>query len=572
MKINLFKRKNFLTAEEKKQKNKERLLLALSGIMMGLSFPPVPAPVLMFAGLVPFFYAIEKREHLIDLNRAAYIMAFFFSVTSVYWVGAWQVANDPFLMIAGALLLFVNPVFFLIPTTIYYFAKKFLKPEIALLLFPFFWVTYEYVYMLTDASFPWLTLGNGLSHFNYFIQIADIVGAMGLSLIVVYINLFLYQAIRYYKTAKAKSTVFVAAAVIMFLIPVVYGAIRVNTYKVSGRKVKVGLIQPNLDPYEKWAGGSLVDILEEYTTLSKQAVNNGAEMLIWPETALPVYLFGGNYPGTVSRIYDFLRTNNVQLLTGMPDLIYYEGDNYPSDAKVNKIGTFHYATYNAVLLLNPYSGEIQRYGKMKLVPFGERVPFVDALPFLGSFIQWGVGISGWNVGRDTVNFNVSTFKPVQTEQVAEHVTKSSAAVNKSFKVNALICYESIYPTFIANFTQKGSEMIAVVTNDSWYGNSSGPYQHKEISVLRAVENRRSVVRAANGGISCYINPLGVTECATGMFTKGYLNANVELENRMTFFTRHPLVIPILASAISLWVIGFSILLKIKNKFYKNREV
>jgi apolipoprotein N-acyltransferase len=132
----------------------------------------------MFVGLVPYFLVLERREKLIDLNRASYIMGFVLSLITLYWVGSWQKEADTFLMISGGLLIFVNPVFFMIPTTLLYFSRNIFPRRIAIYLFPLFWITYEYLYMITDLSFPWLTLGSGLSHFNIFIQIADIIGAV----------------------------------------------------------------------------------------------------------------------------------------------------------------------------------------------------------------------------------------------------------------------------------------------------------------------------------------------------------------------------------------------------------
>ncbi len=133
-------------------------------------------------------------------------------------------------------------------------------------------------------------------------------------------------------------------------------------------------------------------------------------------------------------------------------------------------------------------------------------------------------------------------------------------------INGQVCYESIFPLFAPNFVQRGAEVIAVVTNDSWYGNSSGPYQHKEFAVLRAVENRRAVVRCANGGISCIINPLGVTEAETKMFTRTVLVGDVSLHSEITFYTEHPAIITTIISVLSLWIVGLNILLFIKNKF------
>ncbi|MFO7445189.1 MAG: apolipoprotein N-acyltransferase [Ignavibacteriaceae bacterium] len=554
--MKLFFRKNRiqLTPDEKTELRRQRLLLILSGLLLGLSFPPLPVPQLLLFGLVPYFYVLESRDKLIKINQATYLMAFIFGLVTLYWVGSWQSTADPFLMISGVLLVFINPVFFLIPSTIYYFCRKTFNRNIALFLLPLFWVTYEYAYMLTDVSFPWIVLGNGLAKFLSFIQIADVIGTLGLSVLVIYINIFLYRAFTNYKTAWKKYYVNLSIAVLLIITPIVYGLIRVYTLDLSDEKIKVGLIQPNLDPWDKWSGGSIEGIAQLHFDLSQKAVNNGAELIIWPETAFPAYLFGGSYSPTVNSVYNFIRKNNVYLLTGMPDIRFYnDSDKKPDDAKYNESGNYYYATYNAIFLVSPETFDLQKYGKMKLVPFGERVPFAESIPFLGSMIKWSVGISGWNVGKDTINFSVPSayFKDLNR--------------NDSLYINGMVCYESIYPYYIANFVQRGAGIIAVVTNDSWYGKLSGPYQHKEYSVLRAIENRRSVVRAANGGVSCIINPLGITEKETDMFERTYITGDVIIQGGMTFFTKYPMIIPILSSAVSLWMIGIFLLRKLKGK-------
>jgi apolipoprotein N-acyltransferase len=241
----------------------------------------------------------------------------------------------------------------------------------------------------------------------------------------------------------------------------------------------------------------------------------------------------------------------------MPDIRYYQQD-IPEDAKYSENGDFYYSTYNAVLLLSPDLIEIQHYGKMKLVPFGEKVPYADKLKFLGDLIKWGVGLSGWNVGRDTTVFSMPF--PERKNNKINYLR------NDSLYINGLVCYESIFPDLVAQFVDKGATMIAVVTNDSWYGKLSGPYQHKEYAALRAVENRRSVVRAANGGISCIINPLGITETESEMFVKTFTVGDVAIEDEKTFFTNNPLIVPVLSSVFSIWIFGLFILKKIKDKF------
>ena len=461
-------------------------------------------------------------------------------------------------MISGALLLFVNPAQLLIPSTLYYFTKKLFKRNIALFVFPLFWVTYEYVTMITEFHFPWITLGSGLALFNKFIQAADIVGSLGLSLIVVFINVFFYKAFINYKISGKKFYQNFLVSLLIFLIVISYGFYRTSSFTQPGKKIRVGLIQPNINPWDKWSTGDLNTFLDLYLGLSKKAIDSGAEILFWPETAMPVYLMSGRYQSTVDSIYSFLRQNNIYLLTGMPDLIYYDKSHHPDDAKYSETSDFYYATYNAVLLLSPHSRELQRYGKTKLVPFGEKVPYADKLPFLGTLIKWGVGITGWNVGHDTTVFSLPF-----PEREKGFITYSN---EDTLYINGLICYESVFPDFVARFVDKGAQMIAIVTNDSWYGKLSGPYQHKEYAALRAVENRRSVVRAANGGISCIINPLGVTETQTKMFEKTFVVGDVDIENVKTFYTQNPLLIPILSSVFSIWIIGIFIMKKIKIKF------
>jgi apolipoprotein N-acyltransferase len=558
----MFKSKNkeFKSPEDKRRKNKERLLLIISGIFLGASFPPVPFPftILMFVGLIPYLKIIETKERLLDINRSTYLMAFAFSAITIYWVGSWQKEADPFLMISGILLFFVNPALFLVSSTLYYFTKKLFIKNIVLYVFPLFWVTYEYLTMITDFRFPWITIGSGLALFNDFIQVADIVGSLGLSLIVIYINIFLYKAYVHFKISKKKFYLNLSSAALIFIVVLIYGFIRKSSYDIPDKKIRVGLIQPNINPWDKWETGDLNSFLNLYLDLSQKAAENGAELLIWPETAMPVYLMSGGHQSIVDSIYRFLEQKNIYLLTGMPDLQYYNKENHPDDAKYNEDGDFYYTTYNAVLLLSPRSRELQRYGKSKLVPFGEKVPYADKISFLGSLIKWGVGLSGWNVGRDT-----TVFTMLFPERNDNSITYSE---KDSLFINGLVCYESIFPDFVAQFVDKNAEMIAVVTNDSWYGKLSGPYQHKEYAALRAVENRRAVVRAANGGVSCIINPLGITEIESKMFEKTFIVGDVVIEDEETFFTNNPLIIPILSSAFSIWIFGIFILKKIKDKF------
>ncbi|MCW8803444.1 MAG: apolipoprotein N-acyltransferase [Ignavibacteriaceae bacterium] len=540
-----------VTPEEKKQRKNDWLLLILSGIVLGISFPPFPFPftLLIFIGLIPYFIVISKRTTLASINKATFIFSLIFSLVTIYWVGSWSSEADPYLMLAGAALLLAYPSVMLIPSTLLYLAKKVFPKFDALWLFPIFWVTLEYLLTLTDLRFPWLLLGHGLAKFNFFIQGADIIGTNGLSLVVAYINVLLFKSISAKQTENKFNFKPALIAILIFLSLMIYGIYKVSSFKISDRKIKIGIVQPDLNPWDKWSTGNLGDLLNSYLDLSKECVDEGAELILWPETALPVYVFGGGYHIVENSIFKFLDSNRVSLLTGMPHIIYFlDSLNRPQDAKYSEQGNYYYTNYNAVLGLNPCSREIQHYGKMKLVPLGERVPFVDQFAFLGDFFKWGVGITSWNIGKDTTAFKIINHNL------------------DTIKVGGLVCYESVDPVFVTAFVQKGAEMITVVTNDSWYGKSSGPYQHKDFAMLRAVENRRSVVRCANGGVSCIINAKGKILSETELYIKTTLVGEVPLQKEKTFFSENPLIIPVFSSVFSFWIFGMNILIWLKKKF------
>lgn len=537
------------TPEERKKKRKHILLAVLSGVLLGLSFPPISFNFLMFVAFIPLFFVFQERNGLAEISRIMYLAMFVWTLITLYWVGSWQPEADPFLMISGVLLMFANPAVYLIPSTLFYFAQKSFNKQIAFLVLPFFWVAWEYVFSIIDIKFPWLMLSNSQTNYNSYIQIADIIGAYGISLFILFINVFAFLFMKERKGGvKNFKRYFYLIIMHVFIIgPIIYGNIKLSSYQESNEKLKVGLIQPDINPWKKWQSGNLNQQIDSLFDMSEKALSDGAQIIIWPETALPVYLLSGNYPVQLGLIHKFVDSNNVVLLTGMPHATFYQKDDkdIPDFAKPLKSGNF-YTSYNSSLAFQPGSTRIQQYGKIKLVPFGERIPWLGLIPFLGDIFKWNVGISSWNIGRDTTVFDLSLN-------------------DKQFKAAAVVCIESIYPDFIARFAEKGAGFIAVVTNDSWYGNSSGPYQHKETSVLRAIENRKYVVQAANGGISYLIDPLGNFVNQSKMFEKTVLTGEVSLEYDTTFFTRNPLLLVYFSLIVSIAFILIFYIRKIKIK-------
>ena len=304
----LFKKQR-LSFEEKKEKRNDRLLLILSGILFGISFTPFPFPfpLLLFIAFVPYFFVVTKRQTLLKVNSASYLTFFVMSLITVFWVGSWQSNADPFLMLSGIVLIFFLPCVMLINSTIYFLSRRVFKKDLSLYFFPFFWVTGEYLLTLTDLKFPWLTIGHGLAKFTSFIQVADIIGAFGLSFVVLWINIFIFKGLKSFKENVKVGSIYFSIAASIFILIIVYGFVKISSTGNDEKKVKVGIIQPNLDPWNKWELGGLNEILDNYFNLSQKCVDEGAQLILWPETALPVYLLSGTYQNEVDSIYSFLK-------------------------------------------------------------------------------------------------------------------------------------------------------------------------------------------------------------------------------------------------------------------------
>lgn len=533
---------------DRKEERVQLLYALISGILLGVSFPPIPLFFLSFIAFVPFLKALEQRVEFTSIFRLFYTFGLVFNLITLYWVGSWTPEADPFLKISGILLIFFNPLFVIIPSTLFYFSRKVLSKNSAYLLLPFFWITYEYFMTLTQLRFPWLSLGNGVTYFNLFIQLADIVGVYGLSLLILFSNITLFFVYQEFNESGKLNKLKIAVFISLLLVPMLYGFFRISTLESSSRKIKAAIIQPDFNPWNKWDAGNLNTQLETYLELSRAAVKSGAELIAWPETALPVYIASGGYPLQMKKISSFVKKTGVPILTGMPDAFFYK-ENPPIDAKKTASGNY-YTSYNSILYFSALTDTLQRYQKILLVPFGEKVPYVEYLPFLGELFKWEVGISSWNSGEN-INLFVDTIN------------------GNEIKIGGIICIESIYPDFTTQFVRKGAEILAVVTNDSWYGYSSGPFQHKEIAKLRSIENRRWIIRSSNGGISGFISPKGNIYEETELFTKDKRVFEIEKRNDISFYTKYPFIIPYLALTISFLQVLYFIFISIRLKHYES---
>ena len=502
-----------------------RLLLALIfGLMLGLAYPPIPTGVTAAFAFVPLFLLFESIEEYGVGLRYSYLAFFIFNLITLYWAGGFAYCKDIYQMVAGILLLIAHPLFFSIPIMGWIFIRRQLGFKISILVFPFLWVTFEYLHSLTEISFPWLLLGNTQTYDLSIIQFASITGVYGVSFWLLWLNVLAFLSftkifLREWKPISIGSLVTVISFLTVFFLPKYFGnQLLNNPLPSAGAGVQVAVIQPNIDPFEKWEASpdEALTIIQKQTN---QISGRQIDLVLWPETAVPFYILHPANRYDFEKLKQQINLLNCNLLTGIPDIYYYlPGEDVPKSSKISVAGE-HYDTYNSSMLLQPRKDEIQKYAKMLLVPFAERVPFSEAMNFLNA-MQWNFGLGGWAHGKDTTIFQCQTLRGM-------HI-----------KFSNMICYESIYPWLVTAFVRNGAQFLTVITNDSWWGNTSGTYQHKQIAIMRAVENRRWIVQCANGGISCFIDPMGRIVQQTNMYEQVILFGTVVPNDEQTFYTRH----------------------------------
>ncbi|MBU1298274.1 MAG: apolipoprotein N-acyltransferase [Bacteroidetes bacterium] len=527
-------------------------LLILSGVLFGLSFPPFQTGFLAAFAFVPFFLVFSDVESYGKALRYSYLTFFVFNLIAISWVGGFVHGKDPYLMSAGVTLLLVHPIFLSVPVLVFIFIRRSFNFKAALLTFPFLWVSFEFLHSLSDLAFPWLTLGNTQTYDISIIQYASFTGVYGVSFWLIVLNILFFILLvklnlREWKWFSKQSVAFVIIILLLYIIPKIHGMIILNSEEDNSHyeSVKVAIIQPDIDPWEKWEAGSEESQLDMYQEMTGHIAQN-VDLVLWAETAVPYYVMLPQYENYFQKIKQQVDSLNFVLLTGIPDIYYYKtGDKIPLSAKKARYSDDRYDSYNSSMLLIPHSNEIQKYAKIRLVPFSERVPYADALNFL-SFPEWGVGIGGWGIGKDTVVFRL----PLRD--------------TTTVKFSNMICYESIYPTFVANFVRKGAEFLTIITNDSWWGDTYGAYQHMQYAIFRSIENRRWIARCANGGISCFIDPYGRVYEQTKMLTTATINFEIKARTELTYYTRNGDVF----SKFCLMISGFLIMAGLSQKFYK----
>jgi len=497
-----------------------------SGGLAALSFPKFGLSVFSWISLIPLLFIILKKspKQSFFLGLTA---GFSYYTILIYWIPSVP-AHYGSLSIGVSIVIYILFVLFLALFWAFFcllWTKIFESfPRLIFLLCPFLWISFEYIMTHLLTGFPWGLLGSSQYLNIYFIQLASITGVYGLSFVLVlFQSLFLYS-IKY----REKAPFFIGLAFVLLIH--LGGFLSLKKNPSIENSFTASVIQGNVSSDIYWDKISIKEVwslFDQHLELSRKAFEKGSRLIIWPEFSIPLCFSCsyGLFQDFKEKLFQFVQETRCTLLLG-------------TNENIGSPGNIRY--YNTALCLSP-DLSLSHYYKMHLVPFGEYTPYKKIFFFI-----------------EKMTHAIGDITPG---------TQYSLHRFESTKFGSPICYEIIFPDLIRKFVKKGANFLVTITNDGWYGKSSAPYQHFSIAVLRAVENRRYLLRAATTGISGIIDPFGRILSKSELMTKTHLTGDITPSQALTFYTKYGDILPI--GSLTLTAI-FLILAMVKRKNERKR--
>ncbi len=528
----------------KKQNITVIMLILLGGIILSLPYLVQHTGLLMLMALVPLFQLtsiIEKR----GIKRGwllYYSMFFLWNLLSTYWI-----YKATFAGAVAAILLNSMQM-----TIVYSASLWFRKRAGKALGYSFLivaWLAWEHFYYNAEISWPWLTLGNGLATTHKNIQWYEYTGVLGGSLWILVTNIMIFEftgivsRVERWVSAAGKSIskperapvkrgktkrelILFILTLIVIHTPFVYSQIMYDRYKERKNGVEVVVLQPNIDPYaDKFGGMSQYEQDIKLLEIASRGVTKNTKLIVAPETFTSYVV--ENMPeknSTVLIFQDFLRSYpNSSMLFGATTYNFYTENGSSLEQRPNYTarksgdGTW-YDAFNSAIYMDS-TGVVDIYHKSKLVVMVEMLPYPKYLPFLSSLSVNLGGISG-------------SLAKQKEREVFE------SPLNRGLITGAAICYESVFGDFYRDYVLKGANMMSIITNDGWWGDTPGYRQHLRYAQLRAIETRRSIARSANTGISAIIDQRGDIVQQSSWWSEAYLRGELNLNDKITIFVKY----------------------------------
>ena len=518
-------------------------LASLTAVLLSLGFPPFPFPILLFFAFVPLLLvtdSLQKQDHpsLAKIFFILYHTFLLWNILTTYWV-----ANTAYF--AGIFANTVNAFLMTLPVLAYLLIVKTLGKRVGLVAFVTTWITFEFLHMRWELYWPWLTLGNGLSKIPFGIQWYSFTGTLGGSVWILVTNYLIYQAIQNFDQ-KWQWSRFTKAG-LWILVPLLLSTLVYWQYEETGDMIEVVSVQPNFEPhYEKFSFPQ-EEMVSRFLTLAEGQITDQTDYVVFPETSFSrVNLDDPWQTSAMQQLGNFARENQLYVISGLAGFRYLDDPDeieLPSTIPIRRPdGTTKYAEqYNCAVQVDPELN-IQEYYKALYVPGAEFFPFKKILFFLQPIVDQ---LGGTNYG-----YRVRS---------KHNLFSSDRAI-----VAPAICYESIFGEFMTQFVRKGAEVIFVMTNDGWWDQTAGHRQHADYARLRAIECRRTVVRAANMGTCCIINQRGDMKQETVYGVGEAINVKASKNSSITFYVKWGDVIGRLSLFITLLFLARSFVLSYRK--------
>ena len=505
-------------------------LAASSGIILFCSFPNVNFFPLAWVALVPLLVALAPVESWKSAFRVGYVAGFlFFAGLLLAIILLYPYAHILTTTLGYLLLVGYTALYFAVFAVLVH-----QLPWQSGILYPLgaasIWVTLEWVRSWLLTGFPW---GNiGYSQWNYppGIQIASLTGVYGVSFIIVFFNAGIATLIRRRHEWQRELVALIVPCLIA-MICLIYGYIAIARSENTPQKsMEVALIPGNIPQIEKWEPKNFPKIFARYINLTRKTTVHGPDVIVWPETTVRGQVLSGEWVNYNNHFKKMLREiGGISMLIGATDLDAF-GD-----------------LYNRVISVSSEGEILGKYAKMHLVPFGEYVPLADFLP---NFVQF----QPFEHGKTVNLLPIANVEAMQTNK-------------EKIEVGTSICFESAFPNHFRQFVKKGADVMGILTNDAWFEGTAFPELHLAMAPLRAVENRITVFRCANGGYSCIVDSFGriTTPFVTPKTAEEFLVAEAPLsEGNLTPYTRFGDWFAILCLLISLTYIAYGIVVQHLN--------
>ena len=499
------------------------LLSLFSGLLLSAGWPERGFPVLLFIGFVPLLIVeYEHWKNRTDNHASGFlpymIITFFTWVLLTTW---WVAISTPIGIVATILVntSLVGGAFYLFHVT----HRRLSGVSAAYTALIGYVLTAEFIHLRWDLNFPWLNLGNGFAAYPKWIQWYEYTGIFGGSLWVLLVNIMLFFFVRdriLLKICSRTVGIRMAATIVLLIVPILISLVMYNKYTEKINPIDVVVVQPNLDPYNEQYGLDPMVVTDRMLALAAEKSDSLTDFAVFPESAIQEYIFENRFElsPSIARLRSFNRSyKRMNIISGISSRKVFEpGEPLSLTARKFADADLYYDSYNTALYV-AHDSILQKYHKSKLTPGVENMPYLNVFPFLKKFAI--------DLGGTTGSLGVN---PEQTPFI----------FRDGLKIAPCICYESVYGEFMNRFIQNGANVIFVITNDGWWGNTAGHRQHLLFSVIRSIETRRSIARSANTGISCFINQRGDISQRTEYWVPAAIRQKINANDKITFYVKY----------------------------------